>query len=59
MILEYSDHGYNTRNSNALKKPFSSVKQIEINYEYQYISKWNQLSRELTNLSSLKILKKK
>ena len=58
--LRYPDHDHNTRSTENedLVVPFPRVEAVKLNFEYQFPNTWNEIPRDLKNVSSLKILKK-
>ena len=56
--LNYPNHQYETRQSDALITPFPRIECIRMNYKYQFCSIWNDVPLYIKESPSLSIFKK-
>ena len=56
--FSYPNHSYPTRNRNNFITPFPRVDSVRINFQYQFLEIWNELSESITSSRSLSIFKK-
>ena len=59
VIFRFPDHSYNTRNRGDILPPFPRVQVIKMNFEYQFITLWNNVPAYISNSSTIGIFKKR
>ena len=59
VIFMFPDHSYNTRNRGDILPPFPRVQVIKMNFEYQFITLWNNAPAYISNSSTIGIFKKR
>ena len=57
--IKYTDHGYNTRNSNNLKIPKLKSNRGQSSFLYKGVKTWNEIHSVIRSISSLSSFKQK
>ena len=55
--IAYPQHYHNTRNRNLIVTPFPRVDAIRFNFQYQFISVWNEIPTNIQEAGSLRSFK--
>ena len=58
-IFMFPGHGNNTRKRDDILPPFPRVQVIKMNFEYQFITLWNNVPAYISNSSAIVIFKKR